>query len=260
MSTPAIVPDQPAKIEFSAEQQLHIQKLFDERFAKIATRKEAELKPLQDELAETKRLLEEAKKAAPVVHVDPIVKPDAEREQTLQLLKNEQQQTAAAKTAFEREKERADRAEAENADIQKNQAIRDAASNLENGLEFHDLPMVIELVKNTIVLDKDSGQYVVKIGGVVKQNSALEPMSLVQYFMEYAQARPYLVKSQVKGGAGSKESGPGGVGQDGVGIIRSKEDLTVHEGNRVHLEKTAKLKSAYITKFGMDKFLALPAK
>jgi hypothetical protein len=260
MAEPAVIPSvDPVKIEFSPEQQAHIQKLFDQRFAAISTKKEAELKPLQDENAELKKQLEEARKTTP--HVDPVITktPDAEREQTLQLLKNEQQQTLAAKTAFDREKERADRIESVNAEILKNQAIRDAASHLENGLEFHDLPMVIELVKNSIFLDKDSGAYIVKVNGIVKQNSALMPMTLTEYFMEYAAARPYLVKSQVKGGAGSKESGTGS-GQGEVGVIRSKADLTVPGDSPTARQATAARKSAYISKFGVEKFLALPAR
>ena len=257
MSTPAITPD-PTKIEFSAEQQAHIQKLFDARFAAIATKKEAELKPLQDKVSALEAELAEARKAA--TPVDPAAPKtgEAEREQQLQILRAEQQNTAAAKAAYEREKQRADETAAVNAEILKSQAIRDAASHLDNGLEFHDLPMVLELVKHNVFLDKDSGQYVVKIGGVVKQNSALLPMTLTEYFMEYATARPYLVKSQVKGGAGSKESGPGG--QDQVGIIRSKADLTVPGDNPASRQATAAKKSAYISKFGMDKFLALPAR
>ena len=260
MATPIVTPPVPEKVEFTEAQQAHIQRLFDARFSTIAKKKDEELKPLQDENAELKRQIEALKIVQPVPEHKVVTPPvaDAEREQTLQLLRNEQQQTAAAKAAFDREKQRADGIEAANAEMLKNMAIRDAASHLENGLEFHDLPMVIELVRNSIVLDKDSGEYVVKVGGVVKKNSSLMNMSLTEYFMEYAAARPYLVKSQVKGGAGSKESGNGGGGQEQVGLIRSKADLTVG-GNPTSMG-SVKLRSAYITKFGVEKYNALPLK
>lgn len=263
MATPVITPPvEPVKIEFSAEQQAHINRLFDQRFATVQQKAEAAAQPLREEIEKLKKENAElaAKVAPPVAQPVTPPKPDAEREQTLQLLRNEQQQTAAAKSAFDREKQRADELATANAEILKNQAIRDAATHLDNGLEFHDLPMVIEMVKNFIILDKDTQQYVVKINGVVKQNSQLLPMTLTEYFMEYAAARPYLVKSQVKPGAGSKESGNAGGGQGEVGMIRSKADLTVPGDSPAARMASSKLKSAYIAKFGVEKFLALPAK
>lgn len=244
MSTPTIVPE--VKVEFSVEQQAHIQRLFDARFATVKTKAEEALKPLQDKVAELE--LEKAellKKVTPPV-ADKPTPSDAEREQTLSLLRAEQTNTAAAKSAWEIEKKRADELENKNAEINRNQAIRDAASNLEGGLQFHDLPMVTELVKNTIVLDKDTGTYVVKINGVVKQNSSLLPMTLSEYFLEYATQRPYLVKSQVKGGTGSQEST---TSQSAVGVVHTKADL-----------KTTAQKIAYIDKFGLDKFEKLATK
>jgi hypothetical protein len=160
-------------------------------------------------------------------------------------LRAEQTQTQAAKSAWENEKQRADKLDAELADSRKNQAIRDAASHLDGGLEFHDLPMVTELVKGFVVLDKDSNSYVVKINGVVKMNNSLTPMTLSEYFVEFATQRPYLVKSQAKAGAGSQESGT--QGQVGVGVIRSRADL-----------KTVLQKTDYINKFGYDAYAKLP--
>jgi hypothetical protein len=245
MATAVITPE---KIEFTDAQQTHIQKLFDARFATIKQKAEAEAQAVRDELDKIKKENDDLKKK---VNAEPDGghKDSAEKEQMAALLRAEQQNTAAAKDAFVREKERADGLAAQNAEILKTQAIISAASNLENGLEFHDLPMVIELVKNMIFLDKDTNQYVVKINGVVKMNKALQPMMLGEFFMEYAAQRPYLVKSQAKPGAGSHESGSGDVGQGGVGVIRTKADL-----------KTVAAKSAYISKFGIDAFTKLPAK
>src|SRR6185295_16467670 len=64
MGTPAVtVPDQaPAKVEFSPEQQEHINNLFNQRFAKITSKHDAEMKAMSEKLEELKTKAE----AAPV--------------------------------------------------------------------------------------------------------------------------------------------------------------------------------------------------
>lgn len=251
MATPIITPE---KIEFTEAQQAHIQKLFDTRFASISTKKEEEVTAAKAETARVAKELEDLRKKVPTVEAPPTAHASTEeKEQMAALLRSEQSNTQAAKTAWEKEKERADSLAAVNSEILKTQAIHAAASNLENGLVFHDLPMVTELVKRSIVLDKDTNQYVVKINGVVKMNKSLQPMTLPEYFMEYATQRPYLVKSQVKPGSGSQESISGGQGE--IGIIRTKADL-----NRGTVSQTVAAKSAYITKFGLEQYSKLPTK
>lgn len=243
-------PDVKPKVEFTAEQQDHINTIFNTRFAKISEQKDAEKKVLEDKVA----ALELAVAAKPKVDTPndaPDAKVEEERKQTLNLLNAEKQQTKAAKDAFDAERSLRVRAEEQNAQILKNQAIRDAASHMDT-IEFYDLGLVTELVKELVVFDKDSNRFVVKENGVVKQNSSLEPMTLTEYFQAFAVQRPYLVKGVAKGGSGSSDSDRHS-SQFDAGLIHTKADL-----NKGTQSQRIKAKSDYITKFGLEAFTALP--
>lgn len=233
------------KVEFTQEQQDHIQNLFNQRFAKIKEQEEAKAKALQEQI--------DALKAQQPTK-EPVAATDEElRKQNLALLNAEKQNTATVKTAWEQEKAARIKVEEENAKILKDQAIINAASRL-GTVEFHDLNLVKELVQGQVFFDKDSNQFVVKENGVVKNNSSMQPMSLSEYFLAFATDRPYLVKGVAKGGSGSSESGRNS-NQFDAGVIRSKADLS--KGTK---EQAVKAKSDYISKFGYEQFAKLPAK
>lgn len=233
------------KVEFTPEQQEHINNLFNQRFAKVATKHEQEMKAMSDAIEALKT--KTAEPPAPPKAGDTPTEEENKR-QMKALLDAERQQTNSIKSLLDAERAEKAKVIEENKKILKDQAINDAAANLPNGVEFHELKTVKKLVEDDIVFDTDSNQWVVKENGVIKQNSSLLPMTLTEYFGQFAAARPYLVKGQVKGGAGSAESGHSQhVG--GVGVVKTKADV-----------KTTKDKVDFIAKFGYEAWAKLPTK
>jgi hypothetical protein len=243
-----VTPPVPVKVEFTPEQQEHINTLFNTRFAKVSSKHEQEMKAMSDAI----ELLKTEATKPPVTPVTPPVKTATEEENARQMkafLDEEKNKTKGVQGLLEAE--RADKAKiiAENKAILKNQAITEAASTLPNGVEFYELKTVKKLVEDDIEFDADANQWVVKENGNTKLNSSMTPMTLTEYFSQFAAARPYLVKGQVKNGSGAAESGRAGSFQANLGTIKTKADV-----------KTTKEKVEYITKFGYAAWEKLPTK
>jgi hypothetical protein len=226
------------KITFTEEQQTAINTLINQRFAKVSEKHEAEKKALADEKAALQAQLEEVKAGKHKKEGEE----DPKEKQYKDLLTNEKAQTAAAKQALEKESNEKKSLAAENLRIRKEIAIREAAQN-----RFLDMEVVMAMVQDKIEYDDDTKNFVVREGGIVRQNASLQNMSLSEYFDDFGKKRPFLVRSDVVGGAGSSENA-GGAGPS-VGVVRVKADL-----------KSYKDKSAYITKFGLDAYEKLPLK
>lgn len=87
----------------------------------------------------------------------------------------------------------------------KNDAIRTAMDSL--GVDFVNRNAALKLSEDAVVWDEDRKRFVVHDSkGVLRFNSSLEPMDLVDYYQTFVNENPYLVKAQVRGGTGSKES------------------------------------------------------
>lgn len=240
---PAAAPKTP---EFTAEQQEHINKLFNQRFATVQSKHENEMKLMSE-------AIQDLKTKQPVVVAEPVKEgADAEenKRQMKALLDQEKSQTANMRTLLETEKAEKAKVLEENKAILKAQAIQDAAASLPNGVEFHELKTVKKLTEDDISFDKDSNQWVVKENGVVKLNASMLPMTLTEFYASYAATHPYLVKGVNKGGSGSAESGRSGSVQNGTTTIRAKEDFA----------KDTKAKVKFISDFGYEAYAALPSK
>jgi len=229
------------KVEFTPEQQEHINRLFNQRFAKVAEKNDATLADLTTRLAAAEEAAKAVKK--PVDKSVDNADADEAKKQMKALLDAEKLRAANAESIARAKDIEITKYLTENKKILKDQAIRDAAASMPT-FEFHDLKLVQKLVEDDIEYDEDNSQWVVKQNGVVKNNSSLTPMTLSEYFAEFAGARPFLVKGQVKGGAGS---GEGNRQVGGIGVVRSRADL-----------KSIKDKVAYVAKFGEAAFAALP--
>jgi hypothetical protein len=253
MSTPAVTPDPnnpPVKVEFTPEQQEHINGLFNSRFAKIQSKHEQEMQAMSQKLEELKAAIPQ--KNDPPTNGGNNGGGNADEENKRQmkaLLDAEKAEKASLRNLLDAEKQEKAKIVEENKKILKDNAINDAASSLPNGVEFHELKTVKKLVEDDIVFDQEANQWVVKENGATKMNSSLLPMTLTEYFAQFAAARPYLVKGTVKGGSGSAESGRNGSHQGGVGVVRTKADV-----------KTTKDKVDFIAKFGYDQWAKLPTK
>jgi hypothetical protein len=245
---PAVAPAAPAApvVEFTAEQQEHINKLFNARFAKINEKHEQEIKGLSDSIEALKK---ETKPAVAPVAPKTENTTDENVRQMQGFLAQEKENSRNLKGLLDAEKVAKDKVIEENKKILKDQAITEAAQTLPNGAEFHELKTVKKLVEDDISFDSDANQWVIKENGVTKMNSSLLPMSLTEYFAAFAASRPYLVKGNVKSGAGSTESGNSGRVNLGTSVVRTKADI-----------KTIKDKVAYISSFGYDAWAKLPSK
>jgi hypothetical protein len=126
----------------------------------------------------------------------------------------------------------------------KDRAITDALS----GIPFVNLKQVKVLTGDAIELDADSGNYVVRNEeGQIMMGDDFKPVSLKDYFTKYAELNPHMVRSDVKGGAGSTpNAAPGTPGE--FANIKSKADLA----------SDMKLRIRYVEKYGLEKYTALP--
>lgn len=225
----------PPKVEFTAEQQEAVNKLINDRFAKITSKHELEVKRLKDE-AEAARQLQTAPVTPPVV--PPVA--DATVDQYKQIIEAEKLKVKNAEELRKRAEDDSANSKAEVLKVKKTQAMINAAAKQ----NFYELNTALKLTEDSIEYDEDSKNFVIKENGVVKQNNSLQPMTLEEYYTGFAAERPYLVNGDIKGGSGSAETGKL-TGNNG--LIRSKADL-----------KTAKEKSDFISKFGYDKYEVLP--
>jgi hypothetical protein len=234
---------------FDDKQQSFINDMFDKRFAKIQSKHEAEVARLKKERDDAKTAADAAASVSDANKDgnNKDGKNEAEEAQYKALLEGQKREAEAAKQSAIKAQEEAKKTREEMSSLKKSQAIRDAATTLDNGLEFHELSLVETLVGPTVSFDEDSNQYVVKENGVIKKNASLLPMTLKEYLTGFAAERPYLVRGTTKGGAGSSEGSRKSSG--GAAVVRSKADL-----------KTVAEKSDYITNFGYDAWEKLPAK
>lgn len=100
------------------------------------------------------------------------------------------------------EKERADLASQKASNIQKTSAIQAVASKL----GFIKPDMVSALTAQSVSLEADGKIVIKKEDGTPRLNASLEPMSLEEYYTEYATQNPFMVRGEVRPGTGAFES------------------------------------------------------
>lgn len=87
--------------------------------------------------------------------------------------------------------------------IRKQIAMRDAAGKL----NFFEVEVVTENTDKFVKWDAARSRFiVVNESGTERLNSAYEPLSLDEFYAEYASKRPYMVRGGTKSGTGSSES------------------------------------------------------
>jgi hypothetical protein len=226
--------------QFSTEQQDFINKIINDRFGKVSSKHEAEKSALEAKVNELTTKLTEATKV-----VDPDLdgkgKNDKDKEQFKQLLDTEKTKAKNAELNAANAVADAKKAQEEVLRVRKEVAISRSATKQ----NFHELEVVSKMIWDNIEWNDEIKGFVIIENGSIKQNSSLQPMSLDEYLLDFASKRPYLVNGDVKSGTGATENSKGGT----AALVRSKADL-----------RTAKEKSDFITKFGLEKFEALPLK
>jgi hypothetical protein len=239
------------KPTYTPEQQAHINSIIDTRMSEVKSTYETKLQELTTKLEtlSTRKPEENAGGEGAGKNGAGKSQAAAEQKQLEELLRQAQADALENKRVAEERATALKELQGTNYSIMKNQAIRDAVSELANAenIEFHDLSLVTELIGRGIEQDETSKAWVVKENGIVKKNASLEPMSVQEYLKTFAAQRPFLVKGSTKSGAGSKESS--GRVVNGTATVQSKADL-----------KTIKEKNDFINKFGYEVYAELPLK
>lgn len=205
-----------AKVQFTPEQQEKINAIVEKAMGRAGNDARAEAAQLKVEAAAQKQQLaamqvelDAAKEAAKNAfgksgkeHANADV---AALQSQFDDLKKIQQQTAeenrlSKQQAQAKDKEVAEARE-ETIKVRKQNAIQSAAAKH----NFVDPEMLTKLVGDSIKWEGDKF-VVLSEGGTVRLNAALDPMTMDEFFSDYASKKPYLVKGDVKSGAGSKVS------------------------------------------------------
>lgn len=97
-------------------------------------------------------------------------------------------------------------AKSETLKVKKEVAMHKAVSKL----QFVDPSMVQKLTDDSVKFDEAKGKFIViSESGTEKLNSSMEPMSLEEFYKDFAANNPYLVRAEARGGAGSSQSQSG---------------------------------------------------
>lgn len=224
------------KVTFDENQQAFFNKTLQERLA----RQEEKLK--KDHEAAIATLREELKTefAKPAKKAGGEDDADAKEAQYKEILANERAKTKNAELLAQKLEQDAKKAREEVYLNRKENAITKAASKQ----PFIDLADVIALTQRLVDWDDETGDFVVKENGIIKQNNELKPMKLDQFFEQWGAARPHFLNGEVKGGAGSAEA---------------RRQVALKPTSKAQLDG-AKGRSEFIAKYGYDAFEALPAK
>lgn len=132
-------------------------------------------------------------------------------EEMVKASKSYTQEVERYKSMLGEKEKAAEAAKNEAASVKKAVAMRDAASKI----GFFDTQMVVNANEGFIKYDEDVKDYVVVPNdnkSPYRMNSQYAPMTLEEYFQEYAVKNPWMVRGDVKAGAGSTESQKSGLG------------------------------------------------
>lgn len=208
-TNPATTPENndQKKIEYTPEQQSHIEQLIKQKQGEAA-------KQLRTELETTKSTMEQFKAELDAVRKEQKKAPTAEGKSEIEILKGQMEDVKSAYASLQREAENyknslkvkddeVSKARSEAVSIRKSAEMSAAAGNQ----HFVDIGVVTKLTADSIVFDSDKGRFVVvNDDGNPRVNASFEPMTLPEFFAEFAAKNPYLVRSEARGGAGATES------------------------------------------------------
>lgn len=193
------------KVTFTPEQQAKLQEIVDGVTARNAKERDTITARAAADAAELKSQLEALKAQVESAGKSTAANTDAEaRMAELERVAAEQKRNSETLAAQLRSKDDVIAAtKAEAMKIRKDSATMAAASKV----GFVDVSEAVALTERSVKWDEDRGTFVVlNERGVERLNSSYEPMSLEEYYAEFAAKRPHLVRADVRGGAGGTES------------------------------------------------------
>lgn len=193
------------KVTYTEAQQAHLQTLIDTAVGRSARTLRAELDTERTEKARLSAELIAAKEAAASV-VPKTGAPEEQARVTAEIERVKADHKAALDAAnaqlAERTRETA-KAKAEAQSIRTESAITSSASKV----PFIDLGVVLKLTKDQVQFDSESGKFtVLNDAGQPRLNSSFEPMTLDEFYTDFAAKNKYLVRGNVISGTGSSEN------------------------------------------------------
>lgn len=199
--------DAPQKVTFSEEQQAKVQEIIDEAVGRTATKlrqeHETQLSQLRSELQQAQ---EQAKNATTAAGKEK-AKDNAEAlqsqiEEMRRASEGTKQEAERFRTLAQQKEQEVAQARQETLNIRREVAMARSAATQ----NFVNVDVVMKLTAESIKWDEGKNSFtVVGENGQPRLNSAFEPMTLDEFYQEFAAKNPYLVRGDVKTGAGSSD-------------------------------------------------------
>jgi hypothetical protein len=201
-----------AKVTFTPEQQAKVQEIIDTRMGAAGreAREQARVEKERADRLEQELQTLKAQKPSTTGTTPPAKAGDGE----IDSLRNKIVEMESVGKNTQAEKERLEKmvadsrkeaaeAKQEALNVRRDNAIQSAAA----AANFYDLDAVKVLTKDSVKWDDQRNRWVV-LGdnGQERMNAAYEPMSLGEFYTEYAAKKPYLVRGDVVGGTGATQS------------------------------------------------------
>lgn len=207
----------PAKVEFNEAQQAKVQELIDKAVGRVAGNLRGEYEPklasLQTELTEAKAAAKAAKPGAQKTEANADVAAlQAQIDEMKSASRTSKDEIAQWKTEAQTKAREVETAKAESLGIRKDVAITNAASKV----NFVNTEVVLKLTKDNIQFDAASGRFIVTSdSGQPRLNAAMEPMSLDEFYTEFAAKNKYLVRGDIVPGTNSSENSRSNLSKNG---------------------------------------------
>lgn len=207
------------RVEFSAEQQVKVNELIQQAQGKAAKDLRTELDAtktqlttLQSDLVAAKEAVLKAKTSADRGDANAdVVALKAQIDEMKNTHKTVQDELVTWKKEASAKAAEVVSANTVTLNLKKQYAITSAASKRELG--FVDVGVVEKLTHDLVQWDTELGQFVgLNDAGHTKLNSAMEPMTLDEFYADFASKNKFLVRSDVQFGAGGTEGSRSEVG------------------------------------------------
>jgi DNA repair exonuclease SbcCD ATPase subunit len=207
----------PPKVTFTDEQQARVNELIQEAMGRAGAQHRQTAQEFQTKYEQATNDLSALRSELDQLKANPPKPGNKEDEKDYKLeverLRTEfEQKTQDFKKLAEQKDQEAKQAKDVLQNVRKQVAMQSAATKL----PFVNVDVVTKLTQDSIKWDDSRERFVVvNDNGTERMNAAFEPMSLDEYYTEFAAKNPYLVRGDIKPGSGSKEFGQAGVSGNG---------------------------------------------
>lgn len=209
MPTPEVLPE-PEIVEFTAVQQTKLDEIIKKAMGRAGSESRQELATATAKIVKLEADLAEAKKAAttgPAADRSAAKGEVADLQAQIDEMKNARTATVAEIEGLRKQitdaNGNAEKAKADTLKERKLNVIANAASKE----DFVNIKVVRALTEGNLQWNETDGKWtVLSDEGQPRMNSAYDPMTIDEFYADFAAKNPYLVKGSVKPGTGSSES------------------------------------------------------